>query len=73
LLLGNGNIGNIIGFPLARRIRPCAACLIIRIQMFEIEDGAILGLAIGTIELGGVTLMVMVMMMADFRLSQHCR
>jgi len=63
-LLGNGN-GN-ISIPLSRRIRPSAARLIIRIQMLEIEDGAILGLAIGTIELGGV-------IVADFRLSQHRR
>lgn len=50
----------------ARRI----ALLVVRVQVLEVEDGAVLGLAIGAIELGGVVVVVTRLPQAQRRLVQ---
>lgn len=53
---------------LSSRVGAGAARLIVRVQVLEVENGAVLGLAIGSIELGGVIMTAM-----HLRLSQHRR
>lgn len=52
----------------AGRVGAGAARLIVRVQVLEVENGAVLGLAIRSIELGGVIMTAM-----HLRLSQHRR